>query len=165
MARKTTEKLIGTNCGRALIRLESLFPNRDAMADALGVSPYTVGLWFHKGRISRPGAIAAQQATGIPKEELRPDLAEEAWECRYPGRVAGTVPCRDELEHWILRELANQLGGVAALAESLGVRRESVNTWNSRGRIPARIMKSLLSMDIRADISSVLRFLLGIPDD
>jgi DNA-binding transcriptional regulator YdaS (Cro superfamily) len=57
-------------------RTKKLAGGTTALARRLGISKQAVSMW---GRIPAERVIAIEAATGIPREELRPDL--------YPPRV------------------------------------------------------------------------------
>jgi DNA-binding transcriptional regulator YdaS (Cro superfamily) len=45
-----------------------------ALAARLGFTQQAVSEWVAAGRVSRHGAMLIEAATGIPRQELRPDL-------------------------------------------------------------------------------------------
>lgn len=46
-----------------------------ALADAIGVSASAPSMWRSRGRVPAEHCPAIEQATGVPCEELRPDVA------------------------------------------------------------------------------------------
>lgn len=51
-----------------------------ALAARLGYTQQAVSEWVRYGRVSRYGVLPVEQATGIPRHELRPDLYPAAAE-------------------------------------------------------------------------------------
>ncbi|WP_242173919.1 MULTISPECIES: YdaS family helix-turn-helix protein [unclassified Pseudomonas] len=51
---------------------------QSALARVLGCTPQNVQRWCASGRVPAERVISVEQATGIPRHELRPDLYPEA---------------------------------------------------------------------------------------
>ena len=59
----------------ALERAIEIAGGQAALARAINVSQPTIGYWLHeKGQVPGDQAPAVAKATGVPLEELRPDL-------------------------------------------------------------------------------------------
>ncbi|WP_340053556.1 transcriptional regulator [Pseudomonas sp. JAI120] len=52
--------------------------SQSALARVLGCTPQNVQRWCASGRVPAERVISVEQATGIPRHELRPDLYPEA---------------------------------------------------------------------------------------
>lgn len=48
--------------------------SQSALARVLGCTPQNVQRWCASGRVPAERVISVEQATGIPRHELRPDL-------------------------------------------------------------------------------------------
>ena len=48
--------------------------SRGALAKALSISPSTISMWQTRGRIPSDQVLKVEQISGIPREQLRPDL-------------------------------------------------------------------------------------------
>ncbi|WP_440090466.1 transcriptional regulator [Pseudomonas fragariae (ex Marin et al. 2024)] len=52
--------------------------SQSALARVLGCTPQNVQKWCASGRIPAERVLRVEQATGVPRHELRPDLYPEA---------------------------------------------------------------------------------------
>jgi DNA-binding transcriptional regulator YdaS (Cro superfamily) len=52
--------------------------SQSALARVLGCTPQNVQRWCASGRVPAERVISVEQATGIPRHELRPDLYPDA---------------------------------------------------------------------------------------
>lgn len=71
----------------ALQRAIKEIGSQQALADALGVKSPSITDW-HRGRVPADRCPAVEALTGVPCEELRPDLA---WSRDGSGNVTGYV--------------------------------------------------------------------------
>jgi DNA-binding transcriptional regulator YdaS (Cro superfamily) len=52
--------------------------SQSALARAVNVTPQAVHQWVEYGRVSHKKVIDVERATGVPRQELRPDLYPDA---------------------------------------------------------------------------------------
>ena len=58
----------------AAVRAAEAAGSQSALARVLGCTPQNVQKWCATGRIPAERVIPVEQATGIPRHELRPDI-------------------------------------------------------------------------------------------
>lgn len=61
----------------AAMRAAEAAGSQSALARVLGCTPQNVQKWCASGRIPAERVLRVEQATGVPRHELRPDLYPE----------------------------------------------------------------------------------------
>ena len=105
-----------------------------AMGRLLGVTQQAVGRWLDKGKpLPAEAVLVVEEATGISRHELRPDVYPREGTAETESTDASTEP-----------DLFARFGGVASMADTLGQTVASVLRWRQDRRIPSEQQQLIL---------------------
>ena len=128
----------------ALDRAVESAGSQQALAQLLGIKPPSVSGWYDRRRVPAERCIAIEQATGVSRHQLRPDVFGP--EPRIQGEALAQL--RAEVESRMSkRALRARLGlsNDAHLAKVLDLPVEQVSGWADEDMVPAlpQVMKLL----------------------
>ncbi|WP_447902673.1 YdaS family helix-turn-helix protein [Stenotrophomonas pavanii] len=118
--------------------------SQQALAHLLGIKPPSVSGWYDRRRVPAERCIAIEQATGVSRHDLRPDVfgAAEPTGGQLVAETRALVDSRTSK-----RALRSRLGlsSDAHLAKVLGLPLEQVSGWADEDMVPAlpQVMKLL----------------------
>lgn len=152
-------RLVGTPEGAALLRLIDSYPSKLELARALGSSAEYVSRCIREGKLSRSGAMVADQKGLAKKEDLRPDVTD--WSAVPAGLPVGVKPDRSGPNQLLLRDLAAHFGSVRKFCKASGVSIRNFHDWLSRDAISSQGVLKLVAMkglsrELRARVKAMV---------
>ena len=138
------DHLRNTPCGSALLDLLDTYPTYAELARKLGIKPRAISQCLIRGRASRNMARLAEEALGIPKEKVRPDISADGWTLGTPGIQPGRKAVRDGKDQLKLLGMTAFFGSVRELCASTGIAVADYHRWMSRNKIPPAALERML---------------------
>lgn len=146
ISQETASRLSTTPWGEALRQLVLTAGNPTELASKLGVDPQSVRNWIYMGAIPKVWAIKAAEVFGGSPQDLRPDLAPDAWVIKEVKPKPARQPVARSDDARLLLTLAEKYGSVKALCAAAFCTPGDFHTWKTRGRIPAIKLPTFLAL-------------------
>ena len=146
IATKTAKRLEQTEEGRVLLALVESNGSPANLAAKLKVDPQSVRHWLYVGSIPKSAAIKAAAILKCKAQDLRPDLAADAWKIKVVKKPVREMIARTE-DAKLLVSLADKFGSVKDLCAAAFCTPGEFHTWKTRGRIPAIKLPTFLALN------------------
>lgn len=147
ISQKTTDRLMETPEGQAMLGLLQTYGSPTNLARKLGVDPQAVRQWVYAGAMPKSAAMMFAKALGTQPFHLRPDLPTTAWVIKVKEEKVRKEPLARTADAKLLADLAIKYGSVKALCEAAGCSDSEFRTWKYRGRIPAVKLPTFLGLN------------------
>lgn len=132
----------------ALDRAVESAGSQQALAQLLGIKPPSVSGWYDRRRVPAERCIAIEQATGVSRHQLRPDVFGP--EPRIQGEALAQL--RAEIDSRMSKRALRRRLGIASdrhLATLLQLPAAEVEEWPEEGVLPALPqIQRLLGMEV-----------------
>lgn len=120
----------------ALDRAVESAGSQQALAQLLGIKPPSISGWYDRRRVPAERCIAIEQATGVSRHQLRPDVFGP--EPRIQGEALAQL--RAEIDSRMSKRALRAKLGLSSdlhLAKVLGLPVEQVSAWSDEDMVPA----------------------------